>query len=133
MIQSASEQRARSSSKFPIVIFSASAGVKNAAGFDFFAASNPARTILLRSPAGASADKIGGTISSKMHGSPAFAKCAAIREPIVPAPSTTAFSMRRFMTRLFYWIYETALFEGTGYKTGMRGSNGRLIRGDRLK
>src|SRR6266571_3232047 len=40
-------------------------------------------------------------ISSKMHGSPAFAKCAAIREPIVPAPSTTAFSMRRFMARLF--------------------------------
>ena len=101
MIQSASEQRARSSSKFPIVTFSASAGVKNAAGFDFFAASNPARTILLRSPAGASTGKLGGTMSSKMHGSPAFAKCAAIREPIVPAPSTTAFSMRRFMARLF--------------------------------
>ncbi len=106
IIQSASAQRARSSSKFPMPIFSASAAVKNAAGFDFLAASNPARTILLRSPAGASAAKFGGTISNKMHGSPAFAKCAAIREPIVPAPSTTAFSMRRFMARLFYRIYE---------------------------
>jgi len=74
---------------------SARAAVKNAAGLDFFAASKPARTILLRSPAGASAGKFGGTMSSKMQGSPAFAKCAAIREPMVPAPSTTAFSMRR--------------------------------------
>jgi hypothetical protein len=93
IIQSASEQRARSSSKFPMAIFSASAAVKNAAGFDFFAASSPARTTLLRSATGASAGKLGGTMSSKIHGSPAFAKCAAIREPIVPAPSTTAFSM----------------------------------------
>src|SRR5882724_3762368 len=101
MIQSASAQHARSSSKFPIAILSASDAVKNADGFDFFAASNPARTILLRSAAGVPAGKFGGTISSKMHGRPAFAKCAAIREPIVPAPSTTAFSMRRFMARLF--------------------------------
>src|SRR6266567_7882263 len=100
-IQSASAQRARSSSKFPMAILSARDGVKNAAGFDFLAASSPARTILLRSAGGASADKLAGTISSKTHGSPAFAKCAAIREPIVPAPSTTAFSMRRFMARLF--------------------------------
>jgi len=76
---------------------SASEAVKNAAGFDFLAASSPARTILLRSAGGASAAKFGGTISSKMHGKPALAKCAAMREPIVPAPSTTAFSMRRFM------------------------------------
>ena len=27
-------------------------------------------------------------MSSKTHGSPAFAKCAAMRAPIVPAPST---------------------------------------------
>jgi hypothetical protein len=40
-------------------------------------------------------------MSSKMQGSPAFAKCAAIREPIVPAPSTTAFSMRRFIVGLY--------------------------------
>src|SRR5260370_41808361 len=69
-------------------------------------------------------------MSSKMHGRPAFAKCAAIREPIVPAPSTTAFSMRRFMARLFCGIYRGSdLFARTGYKTGMRGSNGGLIRG----
>src|SRR5713226_6296565 len=88
-----------------MVIFSASAGLKKAAGFDFFAASSPARTILLRSAAAALAGRFGGTISSKMHGSPAFAKCAAIREPIVPAPNTIAFSMRRFIARLFYGIY----------------------------
>ena len=41
MIQSASAHRARSSSKFPMETFSTSAGVKNAAGFDFFAASKP--------------------------------------------------------------------------------------------
>jgi hypothetical protein len=40
-------------------------------------------------------------MSSKMHGNPALAKCAAIREPIVPAPSTAAFSIRRFMVCLF--------------------------------
>src|SRR5260370_36643302 len=115
-------------------IFVGSGAVKNADGFDFFAASNPARTILLRSPTGASAGKFGGTMSNKMHGRPAFAKCAAIREPIVPAPSTTAFSMRRFMARLFYRIYGGSdLFARTGYKTGMRGPNGRLIRAPRLK
>src|SRR5229473_2193466 len=118
MIQSASAQRARSSSKFPIAIFSASAAVKNAAGLDFFAASSPARTILLRSPAGASAGKFGGTISSKTQGSPALAKCAAMREPIVPAPSTTAFSIRRFMDALF------RKSDGrTGYKTSIPRSN----------
>src|SRR5881275_88312 len=100
IIQSAAAHRARSGSEFPMLIFSASEGVKNAAGFAFLAASNPARTILLRSACGASAGKFGGTISSKTHGSPAFAKCAAIREPIVPAPNTTAFSMRRSITNL---------------------------------
>src|SRR6266853_2424160 len=118
MIQSASAQRARSSSKFPIATRSASAGVKKAAGLDFFAASSPARTILLRSVAGASAGKFGGTISNKTHGSPVLAKCAAIREPIVPAPSTTAFSIRRFMESLF------RKSDGrTGYKTSIPRSN----------
>src|SRR6267143_1021660 len=118
MIQSASAQRARSSSKLPMATRSASAGVKKAAGLDFFAASSPARTILLRSAPGASAGKFGGTISSKMHGSPAFAKCAAMREPIVPAPSTTAFSIRRFMDALF------RKSDGrTGYKTSIPRSN----------
>ena len=101
IIQSASAQRARSSSKFPMTMLSASDGVKNAAGFDFLAASSPARTILLRSAEGASGGIFGGAISSKTQGRPAFAKCAAIREPIVPAPSTTAFSMRRSIISLF--------------------------------
>src|SRR5260370_39330374 len=118
MIQSASAQRARSSSKLPMATRSASAGVKNAAGFAFFAASSPARTILLRSAAGASAGKFGATMSSKMQGSPALAKCAAMREPIVPAPRTTAFSIRCFMDALFRRP------DGrTGYKTGMSWSN----------
>src|SRR6266478_5303503 len=118
MIQSASAQRARSSSKFPIATRSASAEVKKAAGLDFLADSSPARTILLRSVAGASAGKFDGTISNKTHGSPALAKCAAIREPIVPAPSTTAFSMRRFMESLF------RKSDGrTGYKTSIPRSN----------
>src|SRR5258708_37796696 len=94
-------QRGRAYSKVPMATRSARAEVKNAAGFDFFAASSPARTILLRSAAGASGGKFGGTMSSKMHGSPALAKCAAMREPIVPAPNTTAFSIRRFMEALF--------------------------------
>src|SRR5271163_2996160 len=114
MIQSASAQRAKSSSKFPIETFSASAGVKNAAGFDFFAASSPARTILLRSPAGAPGFRSGGTISNKMHGSPALAKCAAIREPMVPAPNTAAFSIRRFMAYLFRALLN---FETSGQVT----------------
>src|SRR5712691_311357 len=45
--------------------------------------------------------RLGGAISSKMHGKPAFAKCAAMRAPIVPAPSTTAFSIRRLIVILF--------------------------------
>src|SRR6266851_4622555 len=129
MIQSASAQRARSSSKLPMATRSASAGVKKAAGFEFFAASSPARIILLRSAAGASAGKFGGTISSRMHGSPALAKCAAMREPIVPAPSTTAFSIRRFMDALF------RKSDGrTGYKTGIPRSNPmpRGLRGPKM-
>src|SRR5439155_22431195 len=107
--------------------------VKKAAGFDFLAASNPARSILLRSPAGTSGGKFGGTISSKMQGSPAFAKCAAIREPMVPAPNTTAFSIRRFMGRLLTGFTMSGSCEGTGYKTGMRGSNHCQPRDDKAK
>jgi len=112
-----------------MLIFSATAEVKNAAGFDFFAASRPARTILLRSPAGASAGKPGGMMSSKMHGSPAFAKCAAMREPIVPAPRTNAFSMRCSITGLYRAVY----FKPTGYKTSKRRSNLRITSANALK
>src|SRR2546425_13270096 len=97
MIQSASAQRAKSSSKLPMATLSASEGTKNAAGRDLRADSSPARTMRLRSLAGAPGGRSGGTMSSRTHGRPALAKCAAIRAPIVPAPRTTAFSMRRFM------------------------------------
>jgi hypothetical protein len=105
-----------------MAILSARDEVKNAAGFDFLAASSPARTILLRSAGDASEAKFAGTISSKMHGRPAFAKCAAIREPIVPAPSTTAFSMRLSIASLFCGN----LAGTTGYKTGKRRSNAAM-------
>ena len=35
-----------------------------------------------------------GRISSSTTGSPALARCAAMREPMVPAPSTAAFRIR---------------------------------------
>jgi len=73
--------------------------VKNAAGFAFFAASNPVRTILLRAAAPSPGAVPGEAISSKMHDTPAFARCAAIREPIVPAPNTATLSMRRFIKK----------------------------------
>ena len=100
IIQSASPQRARSSSKFPIEIFSVSAALKNAAGRDFFAASSPFRAKRFLSDVGASGFRSGGTISSSTHGRPAFAKCAAMRAPIVPAPNTTAFCMASFIAAL---------------------------------
>src|SRR5262249_40145022 len=101
---------------------SAKPSVKKAAGFDFFAASSPERTILLRSTPDAPAARFGGTMSSRMHGSPAFAKCAAIREPMVPAPSTAAFSMRRFIVRPD--LLCPRVDGRTGYKTGIPRSNG---------
>src|SRR5207302_10168063 len=128
-MQYGSVQRARSASKLPVGILAARDGVKSAAGFDFLAASSPARTILLRSAGGASADKLAGTISSKTHGSPAFAKCAAIREPIVPAPSTTAFSMRLSIASLFCG----KTLGTTGYKTSKQRSNTGMARRNRAK
>src|SRR5215831_104409 len=119
MIQSASAMRPRSSSKLPKETLSARASVKKAAGLDFFAVSRPARTILLRSEAGASGARFGGTMSNSMQGKPALAKCAAIRAPIVPAPRTAALSIRRFMTDL----YSKQMDGRTGYKTGIARSN----------
>ena len=76
-------------------------------------------------PTGASAATPGGTMSSKTHGSPAFAKCAAMRAPIVPAPSTTAFSIRRFIGSLFQNLAQTLQKAAgrTGYKTSIPRSN----------
>ena len=105
MIQSASAQSFRSSSKFPVTMRFSRPRVKNAAGLDFAAAARPARTMRLRtsglatvSPrAFSSALGSGGTISSSAHQTPALAICAAIRAPMVPAPRTTTFSMDRFI------------------------------------
>jgi len=89
----------------PGVISRAVSGVKKAAGRDFFAASRPASTIRLRT-AGLSSVRpfffssgvsSGGTISSRKQGMPAFARCAAMRAPIVPAPITAVFSIRFFV------------------------------------
>ena len=60
----------------------------------------PFRAKRFRSNASAPGFKSGGTISNSTHGNPALAKCAAIRAPIVPAPSTTAFCMEIFIRTL---------------------------------
>ncbi len=105
MIQPASAQRARSSSKFPSVIRANAAGPKNAAGRDLTAASNPARTMRLRTRESArvsprafsSGVSAVGTMSSRVQATPQLAKCAAMRAPMVPAPRTTTLSMRGFI------------------------------------
>jgi hypothetical protein len=68
----------------------------------FLAASSPARAMRFRTallsivnPFFASSWVTSrGEISSSSVGTPAFARCAAICAPIVPAPKTAAFSMR---------------------------------------
>ena len=107
-IQSHSAIRAMSSPKFPRVISRAASGVKNAAGFDFFNPSSAASDSLFRAATPASAPSSGGTISSSTTGTPALAICAAIREPIVPAPSTATLRIcfigiapQRALARLF--------------------------------
>ena len=89
MIQSTSASFGRSSSKLPMVTRRAREGSMKAAGFDFLAASSPAAATLLREFAPASE----GTMSSKRLGTPALAKWAAMRAPIVPAPRTATFWM----------------------------------------
>ena len=75
MIQSTSFSFARSVSKPPVVIRASESGVKNGSGLSARARLRPSRA--------ASAVR-----SSRRTGTPAFAKCAAICAPIVPAPST---------------------------------------------
>src|SRR6266545_2768146 len=102
IIRSQSLSFGRSSSKLPIVTSDALSGVKNAAGFAVFAASNPARAIRLRTPFDSSVRPLPcsstvnsrGAISSRIVGTPAFARWAAICAPMVPAPKTAAFSIR---------------------------------------
>ena len=82
--QSQSLSFARSSSKLPIVMRAANSGAAKAAGLDFFSPSRACAASLLGSP--------GCAMSSRSTVKPAFAMCAAMREPIVPAPNT---AMRR--------------------------------------
>ena len=106
MIQSTSPHHPRLYSRFPGVTSRAVSGVKNAAGRDFFAASRPAsnnpiayrgrlrrQSLALFLRRQFFRDRL-----SRKQGMPAFARCAAIRAPIVPAPSTTAFSIRCFIS-----------------------------------
>ena len=58
------------------------------AGFAFFSPSNAPRPNLFLAAVPASAAVPGGTMSNSTTGTPALAMCAAIREPIVPAPNT---------------------------------------------
>ena len=93
---------ARSSSKFPILTSEAISGVKNAAGLAFLAASSPVRAVRLRTSFDSSVRPFicssgvssRGAISSRSVGTLALASCAAICAPMVPAPSTAAFSIR---------------------------------------
>ena len=95
-IQSACAHQSRLSSKLPIWIRFALSAVKKAAGRDFKAASIPARANRLRTSglckfrprAFSTALNSGGTMSSRKTGTPALAKCAAMRAPMVPAPRT---------------------------------------------
>ena len=73
--QSASAIRPRSLSKPPTVTSAARSGAKNGSGRSLRARSRPARAVA-------------SSRSSSKAGTPAFAKCAAIWAPIVPAPST---------------------------------------------
>src|SRR5208337_1133296 len=79
---------------FPTVTSFESDASKKAAGFDFRAPSSPAAAILLRAGPSAPGGAFGGTISSSNEGTPALAKCAAIRAPIVPAPRTATLWIR---------------------------------------
>src|SRR5215211_7802649 len=84
-IQSASPMRPKCSSKFPVLILSATFSAISAAGLAFFILSKPAFTTAFLSSSSS------GTISSRSTSSPAFAQWAAMAAPIVPAPSTATF------------------------------------------
>ena len=79
-------QQVRSSSKLPTVMRAAKDGSKKAAGL-----------ALLSPSSGLGGDGAAGAvrrrISSSTTGRPALARCAAMREPMVPAPRTAALRM----------------------------------------
>src|SRR5690606_35692466 len=101
-----------SSAKLPSVTSRAFFADINAAGRDFFIAAKPAAATRFRtwvdssvSPAFSSFGKSSvGAISSKRTGIPAFAKCASIAAPIVPAPTTAAFLMIILLSIVFRYL-----------------------------
>ena len=87
MIQSASRMVSKSSSKLPSVIRFCASAVKNGSGLSFAAAVKAPWTRLSGAP---SLPMLVGVTSSSVTVRPALARCAAICEPITPAPSTAA-------------------------------------------
>src|SRR5450631_3069249 len=94
-----------------MVIRQSSDGLKKAAGFDFTAASLPAAAKRLR--AGPSAS--GGTMSNKYEGTPALARCAEMRAPMVPAPRTATLSIRFCMDGQALQLLAGAITPDDGY------------------
>ena len=82
-IQSASLTASKSSSRFPSLTSDFNSSDIRFAGLVFKHLSQPSFTILFLSPSCAAT-------SNNVTGVPAFAKCAAIAAPIVPAPMTAA-------------------------------------------
>src|SRR5213594_3510942 len=126
MIQSQSLIQARLSSKFPTAIIRAASGTKNAAGRDLSAVSRPARARRLRTWRWSSVRPLAcssgvgsrGTISSRSAGIEALAKWAAMRAPIVPAPSTATFLISRKISPQDQWKMDSLRIMGEGLKAG---------------
>src|SRR5215211_402388 len=101
-IQSASPTRPKCSSKFPILILSATFSPMSAAGLAFCILSRPASTTAFLSSSSS------GAMSSRSTSRPALAQWAAMAAPIVPAPSTATFlilCVELFVQRLDSFSY----------------------------
>jgi len=103
--QSASAITSKSSSRLPVCTRCTKSFSKKLAGRDWMAACKPASTIRLRTAGCSSVKPLFssrgvsrcGTISSKVTCTPAFARCAAKADPIVPAPITTVLWIFKFI------------------------------------
>ena len=143
MIQSASAHQARLSSKLPMVMRAAvrgreeGGGPRLEGGIQAGANDAVADARIARSRGrGISRRRVSsvGTISSSQQRTPALARCAAMRAPMVPAPRTATFSirsMRGFIgaTSLGagrHLVTETEKALQEGYRTGKGGSTERL-------
>ena len=100
--QSTSAIFSKSSSKLPKVTRFCVGWVKNGAGFIFVASLNAFSTIELGAP---SFPIDSGVTSRRRTSSPAFARWAAICEPITPAPSTAAVRKGRGLAAYACWPF----------------------------